>query len=413
MNAGPSGSPTRGPPRRPPDRPQHVQRRPARAAVRPRLRDRHQARRRAARQPRRAPRDRRHRRLGHGRDAHQRRRRGRDPRAARRASPRWHPETRRITGLEPIPLEELGRPRIDVTVRISGFFRDAFPHLVEHCSTRRSRSSPASTSRWSMNFVRKHVLADVEELAGDWRAATARIFGGRPGTYGTGILQLVDVKNWRDDADLAEVYEAWGGHAYGKRPRRRRGAQRDAPPVRPHRRRGQERRHARARPARQLGLLRRARRDDRLRPPPRRSGPARGDRGLERPEPARRALAGRRGAARVPLARREPALDRLDDAPRLQGRVRAVRDRRLPVRLRRHDRRRRGLDVRAGDRALRRRRGGPRLPDALEPVGAAGDRRAAAGGGRARPVGRATEESLDLLREAYLDVEGDLEEASA
>src|SRR4029079_10644161 len=63
------------------------------------------------------------------------------------------------------------------------------------------------------NFVRKHVLADVEELAGDWKAATARIFGGRPGTYGTGILQLVDVRNWRDDADLAEVYEAWGGPA--------------------------------------------------------------------------------------------------------------------------------------------------------------------------------------------------------
>jgi cobaltochelatase CobN len=41
------------------------------------------------------------------------------------------------------------------------------------------------------------------------------VFGGRPGTYGTGILQLVDVRNWRDDADLAEVYEAWGGHAYG------------------------------------------------------------------------------------------------------------------------------------------------------------------------------------------------------
>jgi cobaltochelatase CobN len=67
-----------------------------------------------------------------------------------------------------------------------------------------------------MNFVRKHVLADLEELEGDWRRATARVFGGRPGTYGTGILQLVDVRNWRDDADLAEVYEAWGGHAYGR-----------------------------------------------------------------------------------------------------------------------------------------------------------------------------------------------------
>ena len=72
------------------------------------------------------------------------------------------------------------------------------------------------------------------------------------------------------------------------------------------------------------------------------------------PERVARALAGRGGAARVPLARRQPALDRLDDPPRLQGRVRAVRHRRLPVRLRRHHRRGRGLDVRAGDRALRR-----------------------------------------------------------
>jgi cobaltochelatase CobN len=102
-----------------------------------------------------------------------------------------------------------------VTVRISGFFRDAFPHLVdlldEAVTLVAGLDEPVE-----MNFVRKHVLADVEELAGDWRRATARIFGGRPGTYGTGILQLVDVRNWRDDADLAEVYEAWGGHAYGR-----------------------------------------------------------------------------------------------------------------------------------------------------------------------------------------------------
>lgn len=129
--------------------------------------------------------------------------------------PVWHPETRRIKGLDVIPLEELGRPRIDVTVRISGFFRDAFPHLVDTLDDAVTLVAGLDEPV-EMNFVRKHVLADVEELAGDWKAATARIFGGRPGTYGTGILQLVDVKNWRDDADLAEVYEAWGGHAYGR-----------------------------------------------------------------------------------------------------------------------------------------------------------------------------------------------------
>jgi cobaltochelatase CobN len=129
--------------------------------------------------------------------------------------PRWHAETRRIAGLDVIPLDELGRPRVDVTVRISGFFRDAFPHLVELLDEAVCLVAGLDEPVES-NYVRKHVLADVEHLAGDWRGATARIFGGRPGTYGTGILQLVDVRNWRDDADLAEVYEAWGGHAYGR-----------------------------------------------------------------------------------------------------------------------------------------------------------------------------------------------------
>jgi cobaltochelatase CobN len=135
--------------------------------------------------------------------------------------PRWHVETRRVVGLEPIPLEELGRPRIDVTVRISGFFRDAFPHLVNVLDDAVTLVAGLDEPL-DLNFVRKHALADQAELLGEldadaaWRRATARVFGGRPGTYGTGILQLVDVRNWRDDADLAEVYEAWGGHAYGR-----------------------------------------------------------------------------------------------------------------------------------------------------------------------------------------------------
>jgi cobaltochelatase CobN len=74
-----------------------------------------------------------------------------------------------------------------------------------------------------MNFVRKHVRADADRLAADigatrsraWRRATARVFGSRPGAYGAGLLELIDARNWRDDADLAAVYEAWGGHAYG------------------------------------------------------------------------------------------------------------------------------------------------------------------------------------------------------
>ena len=51
---------------------------------------------------------------------------------------------------------------------------------------------------------------------GDQRRATTRIFGSKPGTYGAGLLQLIDSRNWRDDADLAQVYTAWGGFAYGR-----------------------------------------------------------------------------------------------------------------------------------------------------------------------------------------------------
>ena len=136
--------------------------------------------------------------------------------------PRWNRETLRSTGLEVIPLEELGRPRIDVTMRISGFFRDAFPALItlldDAVTTVAALDEPVH-----QNYVRKHALADrdrlVEELGSPeaaWRRATTRVFGTPPGAYGTGLLQLVDVRNWREDADLAAVYEAWGGHAYGR-----------------------------------------------------------------------------------------------------------------------------------------------------------------------------------------------------
>ena len=135
--------------------------------------------------------------------------------------PVWHPETQRVTGLEVIALEELGRPRVDVTVRISGFFRDAFPHLValldDAIATVAALDEPPER-----NFVAAHARADAERLAAEigaqdaWRRATTRVFGSKPGAYGAGLLQLLETRDWRGDADLAEVYEAWGGYAYGR-----------------------------------------------------------------------------------------------------------------------------------------------------------------------------------------------------
>jgi cobaltochelatase CobN len=128
--------------------------------------------------------------------------------------PVWDDASRRVVDLEPIPQAELGRPRIDVTVRISGFFRDAFPHVVTMLDDA-VRLVAGLDEPAEENYVRAHADADMAEH-GDQRRATTRVFGSKPGTYGAGLLQLIDSRNWRDDADLAEVYTAWGGFAYGR-----------------------------------------------------------------------------------------------------------------------------------------------------------------------------------------------------
>ncbi|GAA1276457.1 cobaltochelatase subunit CobN [Saccharothrix xinjiangensis] len=128
--------------------------------------------------------------------------------------PTWDDQSRRVTGLEAIPLAELGRPRIDVTVRISGFFRDAFPHVVALLDDAVHLVADLDEDP-ADNHVRAHTQADLA-VHHDPRRATLRIFGSKPGAYGAGLLPLIDSRNWRDDADLAEVYAVWGGYAYGR-----------------------------------------------------------------------------------------------------------------------------------------------------------------------------------------------------
>ena len=146
--------------------------------------------------------------------------------------PVWQPESRRVTGLEVIPLSELGRPRIDVTVRISGFFRDAFPNLIDLIDQAVQLVASLDESP-EENMVLKHVLEDrandqaEKDSAGPSSDSSAendsdpasnpslyRIFGSKPGTYGAGILAAIDERNWENVQDLAEVYTAWGGYAY-------------------------------------------------------------------------------------------------------------------------------------------------------------------------------------------------------
>ena len=128
--------------------------------------------------------------------------------------PVWDDASRRVTGFEVTPLAELGRPRIDVTVRISGFFRDAFPHVIalldDAIAAVAGLDEPAES-----NYLRAHADADAARARRpaprdhpDLRVQARRV---------RGRAAAADRRrNWRTDADLAEVYAVWGGYAYGR-----------------------------------------------------------------------------------------------------------------------------------------------------------------------------------------------------
>ena len=129
----------------------------------------------------------------------------------------------RVEDVEPIPLDELDRPRIDVTTRVSGLFRDAFPAAagVVHDAV---DAVVELEEPHEMNFVKKHVEEEADELVAEGMdegdahsAAKHRVFTTRPGGYGAGTNKAVDEGNWEDRSDLAEVYVQWGGYAMGSR----------------------------------------------------------------------------------------------------------------------------------------------------------------------------------------------------
>ncbi len=134
--------------------------------------------------------------------------------------PKWQRENRRVAGIEVVPLAELGRPRIDVVVRLSGFFRDAFPNLI-HLMDQAVHMVAELDEPAEANFVRKHLLEDLQRARAGGGAddearvrALYRLFGSRPGSYGSGILPLIESRRWEGDADLARVYVTWAGYAY-------------------------------------------------------------------------------------------------------------------------------------------------------------------------------------------------------
>ena len=121
------------------------------------------------------------------------------------ARPTWEASTGRVTGFEILPATVLGRPRVDVTVRISGFFRDAFAEQIDLIA------SAASA------VMRLDEPPEVNPAAARFRAEgdELRVFGARPGAYGAGLQAMIDEKLWSRGDDLAEAYLLWGAYGYG------------------------------------------------------------------------------------------------------------------------------------------------------------------------------------------------------
>ena len=135
--------------------------------------------------------------------------------------PKWEPSSGRVTGFEILPLDLLDRPRVDVTLRVSGFFRDAFPSQIALLDAA-VRAVARLDEPERDNPLAGAYAADAARLAAAGvprpdaeRRAGYRIFGSRPGAYGAGLQALIDERGWRDEADLARAWIAWGGYAYG------------------------------------------------------------------------------------------------------------------------------------------------------------------------------------------------------
>ncbi|MEM8540902.1 MAG: cobaltochelatase subunit CobN [Pseudomonadota bacterium] len=137
------------------------------------------------------------------------------------AKPIWDGVSRRVTGFEIIPIAALGRPRVDVTLRISGFFRDAFPDQIalfdKACRAIGGLDEDHSDNPIAqrMREERETLLAIGSSEEDATRQAGFRVFGSKPGAYGAGLQALIDEKGWTDKADLAEAYMVWGSYAYG------------------------------------------------------------------------------------------------------------------------------------------------------------------------------------------------------
>jgi cobaltochelatase CobN len=134
--------------------------------------------------------------------------------------PVWDYASRRVIDFEILTPSVLGRPRIDVTVRVSGFFRDSFPNLLNLL-----QNSINAVANQEEDPEINPLAAQVQTEQGFWQdqgltkeqakqRATYRIFGSKPGAYGAGLQGLIEAQNWQSEADLAQAYLNWSSYAY-------------------------------------------------------------------------------------------------------------------------------------------------------------------------------------------------------
>lgn len=137
--------------------------------------------------------------------------------------PRWAAGSHRVTDFEILPISIFNRPRIDVTLRVSGFFRDAFANLMHLFDAAVQAVAALEDEPDDVNPIRARILRERDELIGRGVDATEarrragwRVFSTKPGAYGAGLQELIDARQWHTDADLSEAYQSTGGYAYSQ-----------------------------------------------------------------------------------------------------------------------------------------------------------------------------------------------------
>jgi cobaltochelatase CobN len=138
--------------------------------------------------------------------------------------PVWDYPSRRVVDFEILPVSVLGRPRVDVTLRISGFFRDAFPNLIDLFD-----QAVMAVAVLDEPPEQNPLASQVKQEQEQWEAAGLgkeeaqvrsryRIFGSKPGAYGAGLQGLIEAQNWTEEQDLARAYINWSSYAYTSTP---------------------------------------------------------------------------------------------------------------------------------------------------------------------------------------------------